>query len=106
MLAGAVNAADSLFLHIGFSALSAMSRTGQSRPFHREADGLVPWRGVFFALQRLDDARAAGRRVLGIIRGVGLSNDGRGRGLSRPRRRDRSAPCAWPTPRRGSRPPT
>nr|AIJ50377.1 Pfa3 [Aetherobacter sp. SBSr008] len=85
MLAGAVNAADSLFLHIGFSALSAMSRTGQSRPFHREADGLVPSEGaVFFALQRLDDARAAGRRVLGIIRGIGLSNDGRGRGLLAP----------------------
>src|SRR6478609_10141817 len=85
MLAGAVNAADSLFLHIGFSALSALSRTGRSRPFHREADGLVPSEGaVFFALQRLDDARAAGRPVLGIIRGVGLSNDGRGRGLLAP----------------------
>ena len=85
MLAGAVNAADSLFLHIGFSALSAMSRTGQSRPFHREADGLVPSEGaVFFALQRLDDARAAGRPILGIIRGIGLSNDGRGRGLLAP----------------------
>jgi acyl transferase domain-containing protein/3-hydroxymyristoyl/3-hydroxydecanoyl-(acyl carrier protein) dehydratase/1-acyl-sn-glycerol-3-phosphate acyltransferase len=85
MLAGAVNAADSLFLHIGFSALSAMSRTGQSRPFHREADGLVPSEGaVFFTLQRLDDARAAGRTVLGIIRGIGLSNDGRGRGLLAP----------------------
>jgi len=85
MLAGGVNAADSLFLHIGFSALSALSRTGQSRPFHRDADGLVPSEGaVFFALQRLDDARAAGRPVLGIIRGVGLSNDGRGRGLLAP----------------------
>jgi acyl transferase domain-containing protein/3-hydroxymyristoyl/3-hydroxydecanoyl-(acyl carrier protein) dehydratase/1-acyl-sn-glycerol-3-phosphate acyltransferase len=85
MLAGGVNAADSLFLHVGFSALSAMSRTGQSRPFHRDADGLVPSEGaVFFALQRLDDARAAGRPVLGIIRGIGLSNDGRGRGLLAP----------------------
>ena len=85
MLAGGVNAADSLFLHIGFSALSAMSRTGQSRPFDRDADGLVPSEGaVCFALQRLDDARAAGRPVLGIIRGIGLSNDGRGRGLLAP----------------------
>jgi acyl transferase domain-containing protein/3-hydroxymyristoyl/3-hydroxydecanoyl-(acyl carrier protein) dehydratase/1-acyl-sn-glycerol-3-phosphate acyltransferase len=85
MLAGGVNAADSLFLHIGFSALSAMSRIGQSRPFDRDADGLVPSEGaVFFALQRLDDARAAGRPVLGIIRGIGLSNDGRGRGLLAP----------------------
>jgi acyl transferase domain-containing protein/3-hydroxymyristoyl/3-hydroxydecanoyl-(acyl carrier protein) dehydratase/1-acyl-sn-glycerol-3-phosphate acyltransferase len=85
MLAGGVNAADSLFLHIGFSALSAMSRTGQSRPFDRNADGLVPSEGaVLFALQRLDDARAEGRPVLGVIRAVGLSNDGRGRGLLAP----------------------
>ena len=35
-------------------------------------------------LQRLDDAVASGSRVLGVIRGVGLSNDGRGRGLLAP----------------------
>src|SRR5439155_22976167 len=46
MLAGGVNCADDLFIHIGFCALSAMSRTGQSRPFHRDADGLVPAEGA------------------------------------------------------------
>ena len=45
MLAGAVNRADDLFIHVGFSALAALSPTGQSRPFHRDADGLVPARG-------------------------------------------------------------
>ena len=35
-------------------------------------------------LRRLADAVAAGSRVLGVIRGVGLSNDGRGRGLLAP----------------------
>jgi acyl transferase domain-containing protein/3-hydroxymyristoyl/3-hydroxydecanoyl-(acyl carrier protein) dehydratase/1-acyl-sn-glycerol-3-phosphate acyltransferase len=85
MVAGAVNSADDLFIHIGFCALAAMSRTGQSRPFHRDADGLVPAEGAgFVALQRLGDALAAGRKVLGVIRGVGLSNDGRGRGLLAP----------------------
>lgn len=33
---------------------------------------------------RLSDARAAGLSVLGVIRGVGLSNDGRGAGLISP----------------------
>jgi acyl transferase domain-containing protein/3-hydroxymyristoyl/3-hydroxydecanoyl-(acyl carrier protein) dehydratase/1-acyl-sn-glycerol-3-phosphate acyltransferase len=85
MLAGAVNASDNLFLHVGFCALAAMSRSGQSRPFHRDADGLVPAEGAaIVALERLADARAAGRRILGVIRGVGLSNDGRGRGLLAP----------------------
>ena len=85
MVAGAVNQADDLFIHVGFCALSAMSKTGQSRPFHRDADGLVPAEGAgFVVLERLTDARAKGHEVLGVIRGVGLSNDGRGRGLLAP----------------------
>jgi acyl transferase domain-containing protein len=85
MVAGAVNQADDLFIHVGFCALSALSKTGQSRPFHRDADGLVPAEGAgFVVLERLSDALKAGRKILGVIRGVGLSNDGRGRGLLAP----------------------
>ena len=85
MLAGAVNAADDLFIHVGFCALKAMSPTGQSRPFHRDADGLVPAEGcAMVVLKRLADARADGDTIHGIIRGIGLSNDGRGRGFLAP----------------------
>ncbi len=85
VVVGAVNRADDLFLHIGFSALTALSKTGRSRPFHREADGLIPAEGAaFVVLRRLDDAVRAGEPVLGVIRGVGLSNDGRGGGLLTP----------------------
>ena len=85
MLAGAVSCADDLFIHIGFCALEAMSLTGRSRPFHRNADGLLPAEGAaFVALERLDDAVRNGRRILGVIRGIGLSNDGRGRSLLAP----------------------
>lgn len=85
MLAGAVCRSDDLFIHIGFCALRAMSRTGRSRPFHRDADGLVPAEGAaMLALKRLSDAVAAGDRIYGVIRGVGLSNDGRGRGFLAP----------------------
>ncbi len=85
MLAGAVNRADDLFLHVGFCALGAMSRTGQSRPFHAGADGLVAGEGCgFVVLQRLDDAIRQGRTIHGVIRGVGLANDGRGRGILAP----------------------
>ena len=85
MLAGAVCRSDDLFIHVGFCALNAMSKSGRSRPFHAKADGLVPGEGAaFVALKRLSDAERDGDRILGVIRGVGLSNDGRGRGLLAP----------------------
>jgi len=85
MLAGAVNRADDLFIHMGFSALKALSPSGQSRPFHSEADGLLPAEGAgFLLLKRLADARRDGDQIHGVIRGIGLSNDGRGRGLLKP----------------------
>jgi len=62
--------------------LGALSPTGCSRPFHAEADGLIPAEGAaLLALRRLEDARRDGDRILGVIRGIGLGNDGRGRGL-------------------------
>ncbi len=87
MLAGAVNCADDLCIHLGFAALQALSRSGQSRPFHRDADGLVPAEGCgFVALRRLEDAVRDGDTIHGILRGVGLSNDGRGSGMLVPSR--------------------
>jgi acyl transferase domain-containing protein/3-hydroxymyristoyl/3-hydroxydecanoyl-(acyl carrier protein) dehydratase len=85
MVAGAVNCADDLHIHLGFCALSAMSRTGRCRPFQDGADGLVPAEGAaFVALMRLDDATAQQCEILGIIRGIGLSNDGSAGGLLAP----------------------
>ena len=85
MLAGAVNRADDQFLHIGFTALQALSPTGRSRPFHREADGLLPAEGAgIVVLKRLNDAIRDGDRIHGVIRGIGLSNDGRQKGFLAP----------------------
>ena len=85
MLAGGVNGADDLFLHLGFTALQALSPSGRSRPFHTDADGLVPAAGAaLVALKRLEDAEQAGDRILGVILGVGLSNDGRQSGFLAP----------------------
>ncbi|GIJ60339.1 beta-ketoacyl synthase N-terminal-like domain-containing protein [Virgisporangium aurantiacum] len=82
MLAGAVSRSDRTLIAGGFRALGASSPTGRSRPFHRGADGLVPGEGVvLFALTRLSDAVASGLPVLGVIRAVGLANDGRTGGL-------------------------
>jgi len=63
MLAGGIQRCDSLLIHSGFTALRALSPTGRSRPFHRDADGLVPAEGVaLVALKRLDDAEERATR--------------------------------------------
>lgn len=85
MLAGAVNRCDDLMIHAGFCSLRALSPTGQSRPFHKRADGLVPAEGAaMFGLMRLEDALAGDMKILGVIRGIGLSNDGREGGFLSP----------------------
>ncbi len=85
VVAGAVNRADSLFLHVGFTALQALSTTGIPRPFDAMADGLVPAEGaVALSLMRLADATAQGRPIHGVILGSALSNDGRQKSLLAP----------------------
>ena len=85
MLAGAVNRADDLFIHVGFTALNALSPSGRSRPFQRDADGLVPAEGAALVLlKRLPDAVRDDDQILGVIRSIGLSNDGRGAGILAP----------------------
>lgn len=85
MLAGGLSGSDGLLIHLGFGALAALSPSGRSRPFHREADGLVPAEGAaLVALMRLDDALREGRELLGVIRGIGLANDGAAGGFLTP----------------------
>jgi len=79
MLAGGVSRPDRLFTQVGFSQLRALSPTGRCSPFDRCADGLVVGEGAgLLVLKRLADALRDKDRVLGLIRGVGLSNDLRG----------------------------
>ena len=82
VVAAGVNHADPMIVYVGFGILQALSPTGQSRPFDARADGLMPGEGAAaVVLKRLDDALAAGDRIYGLIRGVGVSNDGRAGGL-------------------------
>ncbi len=67
-----------------FSQAQALSRTG-SFPFDARADGFVSSDGYAAILvERLADARAAGHTVLGVLRGIGGSCDGRGKSLWAP----------------------
>ncbi|MBX0328786.1 PfaB family protein [Oscillochloris sp. ZM17-4] len=81
MLAGAVSCADPLFVLTGFSIFKAYPpEGGASRPLDRSSRGLTAGEGAgMFALKRLADARRDGDKIYGVVRGVGLSNDGAGK---------------------------
>jgi len=86
MLAGAVSASDQLFIHMGFSIFHAYSPSDKKFvPFDQESAGLVSSEGVgMVLLKRLEDAERDGDKILAIVSGVGLSNDGRGKFLLSP----------------------
>jgi acyl transferase domain-containing protein/3-hydroxymyristoyl/3-hydroxydecanoyl-(acyl carrier protein) dehydratase/1-acyl-sn-glycerol-3-phosphate acyltransferase len=84
-IVAAATRADDLFLHMGFAALTALSRSGQCRPFDQAGDGLLPAEGaVALVLRRLDDALHDGDPIYGVIKSIGLSNDGRDGGFLKP----------------------
>ena len=86
MLAGAVCASDQLFIHMGFSIFHAYAPHGQKFvPLDDDSAGLVSSEGAgMVVLKRLEDAQRDGDNILGVIGGIGLSNDGRGKFLLSP----------------------
>ena len=73
---------DSLVL---FSAAQSVSNTG-SCPFGEAADGLITAEGsVAVVLKTLSRAVADGDRIRGVVRGLGVSSDGKGKSLWAPR---------------------
>jgi len=79
VIAGGVSRPDSLYTHMGFTQLRALSASGRCAPFDASADGLVVGEGIgLVVLKRLADALRDGDHVRAVVRGVGLSNDMRG----------------------------
>lgn len=69
-----------------FSQFRGLSATG-SRPLDASADGVVFGEGAaILMLKRLPVAIAAGDKILAVIRGSGLSNDGKSPSVAVPRR--------------------
>ena len=67
-----------------FSQVQALSATG-SFPFDERADGFISSDGyAAIVVEPLSRARAAGRKPLSILRGIGGSCDGRGKSLWAP----------------------
>jgi malonyl CoA-acyl carrier protein transacylase len=69
---------------VKFSKIGALSPDG-SRPYADGANGFVMGEGaVIFLMKRLEDAEQAGDLIYAVIRGVGSSSDGRGKGITAP----------------------
>jgi 3-oxoacyl-(acyl-carrier-protein) synthase len=69
---------------VKFCKIGALSATG-TRPYADGADGFVMGEGAaFFLLKRLADAERDGDRIYSVIRGIGGSSDGRGKGITAP----------------------
>ena len=69
---------------IKFSKIGALSPDG-SRPYADGANGFVMGEGAaIFLLKRLADAERDGDRIYAVIRGVGSSSDGKGKGITAP----------------------
>ncbi|MGH9223005.1 MAG: type I polyketide synthase, partial [Acidimicrobiales bacterium] len=69
-----------------FCQLNALSRRERIRPFDKDADGTLLGEGIgMVVLKRLADAEADGDRVYAVVRGVGVSSDGRGASVMAPR---------------------
>ncbi|MGZ4307390.1 MAG: beta-ketoacyl synthase N-terminal-like domain-containing protein, partial [Solirubrobacteraceae bacterium] len=69
-----------------FCRLGALSRRQQLRAFDKDADGTLLGEGIgIIVLKRVADAVRDGDRIYAVIKGVGVSSDGRGVSVMAPR---------------------
>ncbi|MBU2872227.1 beta-ketoacyl synthase N-terminal-like domain-containing protein [Colwellia sp. E2M01] len=79
MLAGAVSAADPMFVNMGFSIFQAYPENNIHAPFDKNSQGLFAGEGAgMMVLKRESDALRDGDKIHAIIKGGALSNDGKG----------------------------
>jgi acyl transferase domain-containing protein len=86
VLAGGIQVTTPFPIALVFCRLGALSRTGELRSFHPEADGTLLGEGAgIVVLKRRDDAERDGDRVYAVIKAVGSASDGRALGMLAPR---------------------
>ncbi len=84
VLTGGIDANMGAPSFIKFCKIGALSPTG-TRPYHDGADGFVMGEGAaVFLLKRLEDAERDGDHIYAVVRGLGGSSDGKGKGITAP----------------------
>ncbi|OBJ34261.1 type I polyketide synthase [Mycolicibacter heraklionensis] len=84
-IAGGVNLLMSPAVFRGFDQSGALSTTGACHAFDADADGFVRGEGCgVVVLKRLSVARQDGDRVLAVVRGSAINQDGHSNGLLAP----------------------
>jgi acyl transferase domain-containing protein/acyl carrier protein/NAD(P)-dependent dehydrogenase (short-subunit alcohol dehydrogenase family) len=69
---------------VKFCKIGALSATG-TRPYAEGADGFVMGEGsAIFVMKRLADAERDGDNIYAVLRGIGASSDGKGKGITAP----------------------
>jgi acyl transferase domain-containing protein/acyl carrier protein len=69
---------------VKFCKIGALSATG-TRPYAEGADGFVMGEGAaLFLMKRLADAERDGDKIYAVVRGIGGSSDGKGKGITAP----------------------
>jgi polyketide-type polyunsaturated fatty acid synthase PfaA len=82
VITGGVDAFNDIFMFMCFAKVTALSPSGDCRPFSNQSDGTMLGEGLaMFALKRLDDAERHGDRIYAVIRGIGTSSDGRSKSI-------------------------
>src|SRR5690606_15591425 len=85
VIAGGVHVGQNATFWSIFHQLGALSKRQQSRPFDKDADGLIIGEGCgFVVLKTLDKALLDGDRIYCVIKGVGISSDGSGTSVMSP----------------------
>lgn len=86
-LAGGADFHNGISDYLMFSSVGALSVKGRCRSFDAEADGIALGEGIgVVVLKRLSDATADGDRIYAVIDGIAGSSDGKGLGLTAPRK--------------------
>ena len=86
VITGGVDTLNDVFMHMCFSKTMTLSKTGNIRPFSKDADGTLLGEGIgMLVLKRLSRAEKDGDHIHAVIKGIGSSSDGRSQSIYAPR---------------------